>query len=240
MNRKHTILLAVMVNAGLLVVLFITALTTQEEILSSPQMADSSSPKVDLAQTAKPLFGDHADETLRLPPPVQPAPVPVAAVTEPPTLHPLPPRAPEPPPPAPEVKPPVEIASTPTPDASGLFEVVVKKGDSLDKLAKQYHTSVSELIKINRLPSSFLRVGQLLKVPAQRKPPVSAKPAPAAPKEEETITYYTVKVGDNPWTIAMKHNMKVEELLRLNGLNEEKARKLKPGDRLRTKYTPGH
>ncbi|HSX13751.1 MAG TPA: LysM domain-containing protein [Chlamydiales bacterium] len=47
--------------------------------------------------------------------------------------------------------------------------------------------------------------------------------------------YYIVKVGDNPWGIAMKHHMKLEELLKLNQLNEEKARKLKPGDRLRTR-----
>ncbi|HEY4254932.1 MAG TPA: LysM domain-containing protein, partial [Chlamydiales bacterium] len=47
--------------------------------------------------------------------------------------------------------------------------------------------------------------------------------------------YYIVKVGDNPWTIAMKHHLKVEELLKLNGLNEQRARKLKPGDRLRIK-----
>lgn len=243
MNRKHTILLAVMVNAGLLVVLFITALTTQEELISpSPfQMADSSisASKADSAEVSKPLFGDLADEALRLPVEVKPSPI--AATTEPPTGYPLPPLAPEPVVPTLEIKQPTAVETPiPAPDASGLLEIVVKKGDSLDKLAKEYHTSVSELIKINRLPSSFLRVGQLLKVPAQRKAPISSKPAPASPKEEETITYYTVKVGDNPWTIAMKHNMKVEELLRLNGLNEEKARKLKPGDRLRTKYTPGH
>ena len=52
---------------------------------------------------------------------------------------------------------------------------------------------------------------------------------------EQGPEYYTMKVGDNPWAIAMKHHMKVEELLRLNGLNEERARKLKPGDRLRTR-----
>ena len=248
MNRKHTILLAVMVNAGLLVVLFITALTTQEEILSSPQMVDSSpvSPKADLAAVSKPLFGDLSAETLRATPPAAEIKhLSVAAIVESPAQHPLPPRAPEPAPlastPAPEVKQPIAAETLPAaPDQSGFIEIVGKKGDSLDKLAKAYHTSVSELIKINRLPSSFLRVGQLIKVPAQRKAPISSKPAPTPPKEEESISYYTVKVGDNPWTIARKHNMKVEELLRLNGLNEEKARKLKPGDRLRTKYTPGH
>ncbi|NGX46548.1 MAG: hypothetical protein K940chlam2_01740, partial [Chlamydiae bacterium] len=43
----------------------------------------------------------------------------------------------------------------------------------------------------------------------------------------------TVVSGDNPWTIAVKNRIKVDQLLKLNGLNEEKARCLKPGDRLR-------
>jgi LysM repeat protein len=113
---------------------------------------------------------------------------------------------------------------------------IVKKGDSLDKIAKAHHTTVDEIIKLNQLPSSFLRVGQQLKVPAERTLAAAPKPKPPAPaKEEGAAEYYTVKVGDNPWTIAMKHHMKVEDLLRLNALNEEKARKLKPGDRLRTR-----
>ncbi len=248
MNRKHTILIAVLVNASLLVVLFITALTTQQEVAasSSPQFVDSS-PKIEPIQNNQPLFGDASDLTLREALASEPKTLPVAAVANPEslTMHPLPEKIAEPTPPkdlalAAENKqtfvPPVSAAS----EAPKYIEIAVKKGDSLDKLAKEYHTSVSELIKINRLPSSFLKVGQLLKVPSQKKTPSSPKPAVVAAKEEEAISYYTVKVGDNPWTIAMKHNMKVEELLRLNGLNEEKARKLKPGDRLRTKYTPGH
>jgi LysM repeat protein len=63
-----------------------------------------------------------------------------------------------------------------------------------------------------------------------------AKSAPVEkPAQSTGPDYYTVKVGDNPWMIAMKHHLKLEELLKLNGLNEEKARKLKPGDRLRIK-----
>lgn len=250
MNRKQTILIAVLVNAGLLVLLFIMALTTGEDLVSpsSLQIVQSpSAPKLEPVQPAKPLFADLSDQTLREPAPIEPKTVPVVIAPEPQAQHPLPAKVPEPASPPAALKEPAldakqPVASQPAliPDASGIIEIVVKKGDSLDKLAKEHHTSVSELIKINRLPSSFLRVGQLLKVPAQKKAPVSSKPAPQNVKEEETITYYTVKVGDNPWTIAMKHNMKVEELLRLNGLNEEKARKLKPGDRLRTKYTPGH
>jgi peptidoglycan endopeptidase LytF len=238
MNRKHTILIAVMVNAGLLVILFITALSTPEEVFipSSPQMVEVPPLPVKLPEpeTLKPLFTEALDQTLRLP--VQPEAKPAAPV-EVPVLHPLPSRALDP------VSAPPSITEAPRPapvaPSSDFIEVVVKKGDSLDRIAKEYHTSVSELIKINRLPSSFLRIGQLLKVPSQRQSPSAPKTSAPTAKNEEVLEYYTVKVGDNPWTIAMKHNMKVEELLRLNGLNEEKARKLKPGDRLRTKRVAG-
>jgi LysM repeat protein len=111
--------------------------------------------------------------------------------------------------------------------------VVVKKGDTLEKIAKAQKTTVDELIKLNRLPSSFLRVGQTLKLPAEKAVARSIPKTIEKPMQQDGPDYYTVKVGDNPWMIAMKHHLKVEELLKLNGLNEEKARKLKPGDRLR-------
>ena len=55
------------------------------------------------------------------------------------------------------------------------------------------------------------------------------------PKTEkiETAKYYTVKPGDNPWTIAMKHHIKVDDLLKMNDLDNHKAKKLRPGDKLK-------
>ncbi len=73
----------------------------------------------------------------------------------------------------------------------------------------------------------------------------SSAVAPKAEKEQEaplelplnTETakeeYYIVKPGDNPWTIAKKNHMRVEDLLRLNNMDQAKAKKLRPGDRLR-------
>jgi peptidoglycan DL-endopeptidase LytF len=87
---------------------------------------------------------------------------------------------------------------------------------------------------LNQLPTSFLKIGQRLKIPAGKRIEIS-KPKSAISLGLETAEYYTMKVGDNPWSVAMKHHMKVDELLKLNGLNEKTARKLKPGDRLRIK-----
>jgi len=197
MNRKKIILIAVLINAGLLAVLLIAALTTENEIPAVNQIvAEAPSPT--------PKF-----ETPPVCPELPAFPEPVILSEPEPLVHKLPPLVPE--------TAPVAAAIPPS-----LHEVTVKKGDSLEKIAKSHRVAVSEIIKMNHLPSSFLKVGQVLKLPTSDK-----KPAEASPE------YYTVKVGDNPWAIASKHHMKVEELLRLNALNEERARKLKAGDRLR-------
>jgi len=110
------------------------------------------------------------------------------------------------------------------------MEIRVQKGDSLEKLAKRYGSSVSELKKMNKLDNHILKIGKGLLVPAKKK--LQEKLA----SNNTTMSggeYYIVKRGDNPWTIAMKHHLKVEELLRLNNLNQEKARRLRPGDKLR-------
>jgi hypothetical protein len=57
MNRKNTILIAVMINAGLLAVLLIAALTTQEEVVSNTSIiADAVTPLPQFDD--KPMFGD--------------------------------------------------------------------------------------------------------------------------------------------------------------------------------------
>jgi peptidoglycan endopeptidase LytF len=240
-NRKHTILLAVFINAAMLIVLFAMAWTTQEEIALAPTHEVSEAAPTSKKEPA--MFGEELDFLLRaetnhssdslleseLAHDTKIAAAPPNALI----IHSLPPVAPV------AVQETVAAPSTPskplnaqTPILSNV-ETRVKKGDTLEKLAKTHHTTVDEIIKLNHLPSSFLRVGQVLKLPQEKsselKPVVVEKQAVVGPE------YYTVKVGDNPWMIANKHHLKLEELLKLNGLNEEKARKLKPGDRLRIK-----
>lgn len=204
MNPKKPILIAVLINAALLAVLFVAALSTgdlreQQQVLVEKQ--------IDL-----PKFDD-------LPLPIQ-----ELSTFEEPIVHNLPPLALE-------LKPEPELPqAVPLPVMEpALFasEVIVKKGDRLEKIAKNHDTSISEIIKLNHLPNTTLKIGQVLKIPASR--PSSKKIENA----NSTPEYYTIKVGENPWAIANKHHMKVQDLLKLNGLNEEKARKLKPGDRLR-------
>ncbi len=107
--------------------------------------------------------------------------------------------------------------------------IIVKKGDFLEKIAKANNTTVANLIKINQLTTTQLKIGQVLKVPSSSlSTNIEAKRS--LNNQEE---FYIVKEGDSPWTIALRHKMKLEELLQLNDLDEYKARRLKPGDQLR-------
>ena len=80
---------------------------------------------------------------------------------------------------------------------------IVKKGDSLYSIAKEYNTTVDNIKKLNNLTSNLLSIGQILKIPSTIK--------------EDTITY-TVKSGDSLYSIARKYNTTVDNIKKLNNL----------------------
>lgn len=224
MERKKTILIAIFINAGLLAVLFVAALTMQDKSSIAADSFTESEP------VEKPLYSGAMDTiSLSQPPPSEEfshlpqLQLPLAsapAKVEEPVIHHLPPV--------------VALAPPPPSVPVSFTEVMVKKGDSLEKIAKGHNITVDELMQFNHLTSSVLKLGQVLKIPSDKAVVLATRPKQIViERGAQSPDYYVVKVGDNPWTIAMKHHMKVEELLRINGLNEEKARRLKPGDRLR-------
>lgn len=112
-------------------------------------------------------------------------------------------------------------------------EVTVKRGDSLDKISRANGTTVKAIMQANGLNSPRIDVGQVLKIPAVNKETASVSPPSKTASEE--VEYYTLKSGDNPWKVAKLFKVRFDQLLDLNGLNEERARNLKPGDTLRVK-----
>lgn len=82
-------------------------------------------------------------------------------------------------------------------------EYIVKSGDSLYSIAKKYNTSVDELKSLNNLTSNMLSVGQKLNIPVT----------------EEVSNVYTVKSGDNLYSIARKFNTTVNEIKSKNNLS---------------------
>ncbi len=88
----------------------------------------------------------------------------------------------------------------------GTVQYVVKAGDSLWRIAKNYGTTVEAIQKANNLTGDLIRVGQVLSIPVA---------------ETQTYTEYTVKAGDSLWRIANQYNTTVETLMTLNGLTSD-------------------
>lgn len=221
MNRKDTILIAVLINMALLVVMFIVALKPADKlVIASLQNQETADVKTPLKSVESETSIDQVDEILskyvekevvvEAPPLEKPAKEinSIETLIKPATLAPV----------EKEVK-------------KQYKEVIVKQGDVLEKIARNHHTTVTEIMRINKMNSTRLQIGQILYVPTSG---FSSSSSTHSTIEQEP-KYYIVKNGDNPWTIAIKNGIKVEELLRLNNLNDEKAKRLKPGDRLRIK-----
>lgn len=90
---------------------------------------------------------------------------------------------------------------------------VVKRGDSLWKIANDYGVTVDVLKELNNLTTNGLQIGQQLIIPSSTQTPSndSNNTQPA----EKT---YVVQRGDSLWLIASKNNTTVDELKRLNNL----------------------
>jgi LysM repeat protein len=232
MNRRDTILIAVLLNAGLLIVLFATSVKSDKTevvpttVLSSSQPEMQSAPAPVALAPIAPARNDQLDQVIQqyVTPQVPEKATGQTVQTEvqPNFLADLQALGTD------QAAPVVENASAIVsiqPVEPALCEVKVKKGDVLEKIARQNHVTVNEIMKANKLSSTRLKIGQTLKIPG--------KIAKTATASSDNAQYYTIKNGDNPWTIAVKHHMKVDELLKLNNMNEDKARRLKPGDRIR-------
>lgn len=262
MTRRDMIIIAVLVNAGLLAILFMMAINSDDDNIANPpemsQMVVEAPPvesqplvqEMPLSSNAEsdnalkefqiepamlPVISDEESQPQemaqentpdqQIPQETIPAPQPIAEVVKPAVVTP-------------------EPVAEEQPAAQKYVDVTVKKGDSLDKIARANNTTIKAIKAANDLKTDRLKIGQVLRVPVGTK---KAKTASAAKKsaskdiaENKSTTsgdavYHTIKSGDNPWKIAKQYHIKVSELLKLNNLDEEKARNLKTGDKIRVK-----
>ncbi|MEZ5926732.1 MAG: LysM peptidoglycan-binding domain-containing M23 family metallopeptidase [Hyphomicrobiaceae bacterium] len=119
--------------------------------------------------------------------------------------------------------------------------VIVRKGDSLYKIARDYNVSMSELMRINHLPSPSVRIGQRITLPSAGKARTArslykAKPVLAAPAQSDYSLAgdgesYKVQSGDSLYGIARRFNVRAEDLAEANGIDDPS--KLRVGQSLR-------
>jgi len=81
---------------------------------------------------------------------------------------------------------------------------VVKSGDNLYSIARNYNTTVNAIKDFNNLTSNTLQIGQQLLIPIAQ--------------EEDNNIRYIVKAGDNLYSIARNYNTTVQEIKALNNL----------------------
>jgi len=244
MNQRDTIIIAALLNAAILAVLFLMAINVDSDaVIEQPEIAETlvnslplppQEPTFWAMEDSTSFSTDEVDDLLR------------DFASAPPEL----------------VLPNEELSqalennsnlSFTLPDIpqaddqfNNIVQITVKRGDNLERIARANSTSVEDIKRINRLHTERLAIGQSLKIPvgsqvAESKLAAnkgqSAIPAAVAPAAVSSVTvepeYYTVKSGDNPWKIAKQCHVKMDDLLRLNNLDESKARNMKIGDKIR-------
>lgn len=81
------------------------------------------------------------------------------------------------------------------------MEIAIRPGDNLHNIAKQYNTTIYEIIRKNNLkPPYILRVGKKILIPLPN--------------------YHTVVHGDSIYSISRDYHMNMDKLIRLNKLKK--------------------
>ncbi len=84
-----------------------------------------------------------------------------------------------------------------------IYKVV--SGDTIDSIAKKFNTTVKNLQEIN--DKDYISVGDLIVVPNNM--------------NNDWFDIYIVKKGDNLFSIAQKYDISLNDLLKVNGLEND-------------------
>ena len=110
------------------------------------------------------------------------------------------------------------VVRPPAASAEGETVYVVQVGDGLTAIARKFRTTVPKLVELNRLMTTVLQPGQLLKVPNPAGVMANAtSPAISAGAGTAKATAYMVKQGDTLFSIATRAGVSVAALQVANG-----------------------
>ena len=128
---------------------------------------------------------------------------------------------------------------------------LTQPGDTLSEIASHFRVSLQDISEANNmLPTSKLKVGEVLIIPASNggthkpalsamvekfpTPPTQQKPATVADKRNDEKTgyvFYKVKKGDNLFRIGLKHKVSPLDLMNMNNMDRPEA--LKAGSKIK-------
>ncbi|MCS6990620.1 MAG: LysM peptidoglycan-binding domain-containing protein [Chitinophagales bacterium] len=92
---------------------------------------------------------------------------------------------------------------------------VVSEGETLYSIARRYHTSVQELLRLNPdLSRQTLRAGMTITVPLM----------PSRPQPSNQMVFHRVEKGETLYSIARKYGEKVDSLISWNKLKSSNLR----------------
>lgn len=113
----------------------------------------------------------------------------------------------------------------------------VRRGENLSQIADRYNVTMAEIKKWNKLRSSKIMAGQVLKINVsetkyiqQSSSVASSQKSSSSSKKSGSKSFYTVKSGDTLWSISQRNNLTINEMKRLNNL---RGNTVKVGQRLK-------
>jgi len=98
---------------------------------------------------------------------------------------------------------------------------IVKKGDSLWNIARKYGITPKDIHRMNKLAGNQLSIGQVLRLPGSKQ---------ATMLSSQKSRTYRVKNGDVPQEIARRHNMSLDQFLKINRMSSKS--KIYPGQKV--------
>ncbi|HFT7659931.1 TPA: N-acetylmuramoyl-L-alanine amidase [Aeromonas veronii] len=108
-------------------------------------------------------------------------------------------------------------------DKSRMLRHVVKRGESLSRLAETHGVSQSTLVEINQLRSRDIQIGQTIYIPQQGQ---SRAAAPVRSDDKSQMIRHVVKRGESLSRLAEKHGVSQARLVEINKL---KSRNIQVG-----------
>jgi membrane-bound lytic murein transglycosylase D len=131
----------------------------------------------------------------------------------------------------------VELAKTDSSQRLNWTRHKIRSGDSLLKLAKQYHTTTDIISRVNELRSNVIIAGEHLIIPVALKSldsySLSQEQRLAKTQSKKSGEYklnHTVKSGDTFWELSRQYDVNLRQLAKWNGMAPTDT--LRPGKEL--------